>query len=164
MKRILLNPILVLIVTSLTSCHSYRIFPKEYRKTPLKQPTTTVYVINAELSKEFNIFKYSNIYNISNDSTTLTKIKLYPLDTVRRACGQGFVLSVFTLGQFPVGYPDVYSFQYAEISPQATTIKKLTIEIMQRLWFWDIFSKHKNFAKEAGRALYGANCNAGIVK
>ena len=153
MNRIL---IVLLVSISLTSCYSYKIFPKEYRNFSYSGEKETAYVINPELKKENDILKQSGIFAFTNDSLNkdCVKIKLHPLKR-NYSCGQPIIASAFTLGQFPVYFPDRYQYEFEEISTSGTTIKKFELQVAERFWFWDMFVIHKNFKQKAGKVLLG---------
>ena len=63
----------------LVSCYSYRVSPIAYRNLEQVEKPIQVYVLNPELSHELEILKKTNIYEIVDDSTISTKVKLYPM-------------------------------------------------------------------------------------
>jgi hypothetical protein len=138
----------------LSSCYSYKIFPKENRRFSYNGQKEDAFILNPELTKELKIFKAAEIFNIVEDTLNqaCVKIKLYPLkrDFI---CGEPIVASLFTLGQLPVLLPDNYQFEFDEVRPTDTTQRKFELKIATRYWFWDMFVVKKNFKKKAGRAL-----------
>ena len=136
----------------LTSCFSYHSQLDKYSRqafNEIKKPNA--YVINkAEFSKEFNILKKSNLYSLTEDSTTNLKIKLFelrPMIQVRCMTGPVTVL-LFTLGQFPVRVPESYVFLFEEIENNKINSFKYELNIDKRIWFWDIFSWKKSRTRE----------------
>lgn len=144
----------------ITSCYSYRVFPKEYRKLIVEnQNIQKAYVLNKDLKKEYEILKKSGVFQIVDDSTNHLKIKLYPLKQVNKADGQGFVISFLTLGQVPINFYDTYNMGFDEIRDEKVEIRSFDLFVAQRVWFWDIFKFKKDFEKNAAKALNGSYLN-----
>lgn len=149
------NTIVILLMPVFFSgCYAYKVFPKNYRAIKTPEPTTTVYIINPELIKEYSILKNAGIYVISNDSSSSIKIKLYPLKH-HFVCGQPLLSSMITLGQLPVYLPDTYQFSYEEQKGEQRELFSYELKIAKRYWFWDMFTFQKNFKTQAGKALAG---------
>src|SRR5258705_7827329 len=93
----------ILPVILLSSCYTYKIFPKEYRDFTYVGEKKEVFILNPELTKEFEILKKSGVFKIVTDtlSKSVVKIKLHPFKK-SIACGQSVTASLFTLGQLPV--------------------------------------------------------------
>jgi hypothetical protein len=143
------------ILLFLNSCYSYKITNKEFRHLKKTDSKETVYILNPSLQKEYKILEYSNLFNITEDSTkTDLKIKLYPLRSYP-TCGNPLMAQVFTLGQMPVSLPNNYEFQYDQIRNGKVTSEKINLGVTQRYWFWDIFTFNRNFEKKAGKVLLG---------
>jgi hypothetical protein len=133
------------------------VFPKEYRHFTFEGEKKVAFVINPELKKEFAILKQSGIFNLTTDSLSdnVIKIKLGP--SFRGfSCGNAIVVSAFTLGQLPVYFPDSYHYAFQEINRQDTVSRDFTLQVAQRIWFWDMFAFKKNFNGKAGKALAGS--------
>jgi hypothetical protein len=145
---------LIALVFLLTSCYSYKIFPKEYRKFEYRGQKQLAFVINPELKKENRILKQSGIFEFTADTSKANclKIKLRPLGKTIM-CGEPILASALTLGQFPVYFPDKYYYQFQIISQGDTTLKSFELRVSQRYWFWDMFLFGKNFSRKAGKAL-----------
>lgn len=91
MKKIHLL-VLVFLVTLCSSCYSYKVFPKEYRKLENNKPKRSAYIENDTLKKELKILAYSELFEIVADSTKADlKIKLYPLKK-SLVCGQSLTI------------------------------------------------------------------------
>jgi hypothetical protein len=150
MKKTLL-PFFAVVIFS--SCYTYRIFPKEYRKFEYNGKKDVVFIVNPELKKEYVILMSSGIFRITNDSLDVLalRIKLYPLKK-SFACGQPITASLLTLGQVPVYLPDRYQFEFAEIRSHEEIHRQFELRIATRFWFWDMFSR-KNFNQKAGQFL-----------
>jgi hypothetical protein len=140
--------------TMVTSCYSYKIFPREYRDYVYSGEKQTAFIINPELKKEREILKQSGIFIFTDDSLSndCLKIKLHPLER-KFSCGEPILASVITLGQLPVYFPDRYRYQFDEVYKSDTTTRSFELMIAQRTWFWDMFVIHKNFKQKAGKAL-----------
>ena len=154
------NFILLFIVTFLNSgCYTYKVFPKEYRKLENGTDKKNAYLINDSLKKEAEILKYSDIFNITTDSTKADlKIKLYPIER-NWVCGQPLTLSMITIGQMPVYLPDLYFFKFDEIQKDIIVENKMQLKLAKRVWFWDMFGFNKRFEEKAGKALLGNYLN-----
>ena len=150
MKKILL----IVTPVMLSSCYSYHLFPREYRDFEYNGEKKTAFVVNPELKKEYKILKASGIFILTSDSLdqNCLKIKLNP---VRRnfVCGQPIIASAFTLGQFPVYFPDIYLYGFEELNNNGTISRDFKLEVSQRVWFWDMFAFNKKFKQKAGKAL-----------
>ena len=138
----------------LSSCFSYKIFPKEYRSFTYAGEKKNAFIINPELKKEFEILKRSGVFNIVSDSSSesVVKIKLYPLQK-NFACGEPIIASWITLGQMPVYLPDRYQYRFDEVEPAITVQRHYELKLAMRYWFWDMFAFKKNFKKKAGQTL-----------
>ncbi|TDP59458.1 hypothetical protein [Flavobacterium dankookense] len=147
--------LVVLLATLCSSCYSYKIYPKQYRKLENKQPKRSAYIENDTLKKELKILAYSELFEIVSDSTTADlKIKLYPLEK-SLVCGQPLTASMLTIGQLPVYLKDQYTYRFDEKENGKVTERKLELKIAQRVWFWDMFTFDKNFEKKSGKAVLG---------
>ncbi len=153
---------ILLLPVILSGCYAYRVFPKSYRHFEAPAATQTVYIINPELKKEFEILKAAGIYIISNDSTNHLAIKLYPMQR-NFVCGQPIVGSILFLGQLPAYLPDRYQFIYEEQQDGTTRQFKYELKVATRIWFWDMFTFQKNFKKFAGKALAGSRHQEKLV-
>lgn len=157
MRKVILLIFGLLICQFFGSCYSYKVYPKEYRKLENTAVQKTAFVINESdsIKKELKILKSSDLFVITNDSTKAdVKIKLYP---IRKSwvCGQGMIVSMLTLGQLPVHFPDRYYYQFDEIEGKFVVKRKIELRIAQRVWFWDMFTFGRNFEKKAGKSLLG---------
>ena len=137
-----------------SSCYSYRIFPKEHRHLEKLENPIKAYIINPELEKEVSILGASEIFQITNDSSASTHIRLYPLEQ-SWVCGQPLTASLLSLGQVPVLLPDRYSFRFDEIKGGKMYHRDIELTVAQRVWFWDMFVFRKDFEEKAGKVLYG---------
>ena len=132
----------------LSSCYSYRIFPKEYRNFTYTGEKKDAFILNPELTKELQIFKLVT----DTLNKTVVKIKLYPLQR-NFVCGQPIVGSFITLGQIPVLLPDKYHYRFDEVQSTDTIPRYYELKIATRYWFWDMFAVKKNFNRKAGQTL-----------
>jgi hypothetical protein len=141
----------------LSSCYSYKIFPKEYRRFTYTGEKKQAFIVNPELSKEFKILKRAGIFNITTDTSdnAVVKIKLYAIQR-NLVCGQPVTASLITLGQLPVLLPDKYQYTFEEIRRTDTIQKQYELKIATRFWFWDMFALKKNFNQKAGQTLLAA--------
>lgn len=140
-----------------SSCYTYKVFPKEYKNLSNNEPKQVAFITNpsASLWKEISILQSSDLFVFSKDSTAAEiKIKVYPV-IKSKVCGQGMVLSMVTIGQLPMLFPDRYVFSFDEIKNHVTLKRKYDLKLSQRVWFWDMFVFNKNFKKKAGKALLG---------
>jgi len=156
-------PLVLMLALVTPGCFSYRVFPKQYRDFKVPAATKTVYIDNPRLKRELSILKGSGIYNITDDSTCTSRIKLHRMEE-RIACGNGFAIWALFLGQFPMSLPDNRTYSFEEIVQSDTTAIKVDLLIVQRYWFWDIFSRKKDFNKEAGKALAANYYSQQIIK
>jgi len=161
MKLLLLT---ITISAVLSSCYAYQIFPKEARKFVSEENKNKAYVLNPELSNEFQILKKSGLYTIVEDSSndSVRKIKLYPIKkTGGVLCGDPIIGFAFTLGQVPMVFPATYQYQFDDFSKSDTLHKQQELSVATRYWFWNIFvfNKNKNFNKKAGQALQAGYYN-----
>jgi len=155
MKHLFLFPLLSIL---LCSCYSYRISKREWKNakvtTQASAEKETVYVINPELSDEYSILQASNIFHIAADSVdpTVRKIKLLT-PTHQFICGNFLIGWGMFLGQLPISIPSSTNFRFAAISDGKEIIQEFELPFRTRFWFWDIFSRRKNYNKVAGEAL-----------
>jgi len=145
---------ILLLSTCLTSCYTYKVFPKEYRNFTFKGEKKIAFVTNPQLKKEYEILKQSGIFKLTNDSLSdeSAKVKLQPLSR-GFICGNAIVVSVFSLGQLPVYFPDTYHYRFEEMRGHNTISRDFELQVAQRIWFWDMFAINKNFKGKAGKAL-----------
>ena len=143
-----------LTIVSLSSCYSYKLFPKEYRDFAPPKETRTAYVVNKELKREYKILEASKLFQLTNDSSDLHAIKvtLYPIKQ-RFVCGQPILAYVVFLGQLPVYFPDQYQYTFDEKIEGLITRRHFELQVTKRYWFWDMFTFDKNFKAKAGQAL-----------
>ena len=146
--------IIVAIALGLSGCYSYKIYPKEVLHFSYVGTKQTAFVINPELEKEYNILVKANIFNITTDSLdpSAIKVQLFPIEK-RLACGQGAVVTVFSLGQLPSLMPDRYMYRFKEIYPNDSQMQRFELHLATRYWFWDIFIFNKRFDSKAGQIL-----------
>lgn len=151
MKLFLLT---IYLAVLLSSCYSYRIFPKEYRNFTYTGEIKEAFILNPELTKELQIFKQAGIFKLVTDTLnkTVVKIKLYPLQR-NFVCGQPIVGSFITLGQIPVLLPDKYQYRFDEVQATDTIPRQYELKIATRYWFWDMFAVKKKFNRKAGQTL-----------
>jgi hypothetical protein len=145
---------LIGLVLFLSSCYSYKIYPKEYRNFEYEGQKQLAYILNPELKRENKILVQSDIFELTSDPSKAdcAKLRLLPM-AQNIMCGEPILGSMLTLGQVPVYFPDQYNYQFEVINQGDTTLKKFELSISQRYWFWDIFLFGKNFSKKAGQAL-----------
>jgi hypothetical protein len=138
----------------LSSCYSFKIYPKEDRNFVYTGEKKEAFILNPELKKEYRVLAKSGIYNIVSDSnkTGVIKVRLYHIrqDFV---CGEPILANWITLGQWPVYLPDRYQFKYDEIQGSVVQHKQFDLRVATRYWFWDLFTFEKNFGKKAGQSL-----------
>ncbi|MCF7568134.1 hypothetical protein L3X37_07130 [Sabulilitoribacter arenilitoris] len=121
----------------LSSCYSYRVQPKEFRKLENTNTQPKAYIINRTLEKEVEILKSSELFIIVEDSLHADlNIKLYPINKYRRG-GDGTICSItifLTIMQLPCFNSSSYKFKFDEIYKE--NIKKNNIElfITKPLW------------------------------
>lgn len=137
-----------------SSCYSYRIFPKEYRDFTYTGEIKEAFILNPELTKEFQIFKQAGVFKLVTDTVnkSVVKIKLYPLQR-NFVCGQPILGSFITLGQVPVLLPDKYQYRFDEVQSTDTIPRYYELKIATRYWFWDMFAVKKKFNQKAGQTL-----------
>ena len=154
MKKLFFTYLSLLCVV-LSSCYTYKVYPKKYRTLENKEPKQNAYIINDSLKQEWDILVNSDLFIIVSDRTLAdVEIVLYPLERAY-TCGQPFVLSAITIGQFPVLYTDRYIYRFDEIKGKAITKRELKLKVAQRVWFWDMFVFKKRFEEHAGKSLLG---------
>jgi hypothetical protein len=112
------------------------------------------FVINPTLKKEYSILAKSKIFDLTNDSldSSAIKIKLFPIEK-SYVCGQAAIVSLFSLGQFPVLMPDKYRYVFQEIYPADSQFRSYELTLATRYWFWDAFAFNKDFEGKAGKIL-----------
>ena len=144
----------ILLSIILSSCYSYRIFPKEYRTFTYAGQKKKAFILDPELARENEIIKMSGIFDFTNDSTgnSVLKIKLYPLKRDFKDAPGAFVW-LFTIGQLPMLVRDRYKFEFAEIQNADTVQRKFEMNITMRYWFWDMFIFNKKFNQKAAQTL-----------
>jgi hypothetical protein len=152
---------IILLLTLLSSCYSYKIFPKEHQTFTYTGEKEKAFVLNPELSKEFQIFKKAGIFDITNDSldNSAIRIRLYPIRRDYPVCGQPIIGWAITLGQLPVLFPDRYQFSFDEIHQADTIHQEFELKIARRYWFWDMFTFKKKFKQKAGQTLLASYYN-----
>ena len=140
--------------TLLSSCYSYKIYPKEYRNFTYTGEKKEAFILNPELTKEFQILKKAGIFKIVTDTLekSVVKIRLHPLQR-NFVCGQPVTASLFSLGQLPVLLPDKYQYEFEEVQLTDTIQRRYELKIATRFWFWDIFAVKKNLKQKAGQTL-----------
>lgn len=141
----------------LSSCYSYRVQPKEFRKLENTRLEQKAYIVNSDLEKEVEILKASELFKIVEDSLNADlNIKLYPIKKYRLG-GDGTICSItmFTLMQLPCYNFSYYKFKFDEINKNSVKENDIELHIYKRIWFWDFFSFNKRFEKKAGKALLG---------
>tara|TARA_B100000780_G_scaffold261139_1_gene213375 strand:- start:1429 stop:1938 length:510 start_codon:yes stop_codon:yes gene_type:complete len=156
LKKILYLSSILVFSTLFTSCYSYRIVNKEQRHTkPINNSQEKVYVLNADtLKNELKILEYSNLFEIVADSLEADSyIRLYP-PRLRFVCGMGMIVPIMTLGQLPGYLPEDRIFEFDLISKNEELKYEFQLDVMKRIWFWDIFSTKKNREKILGKVLY----------
>jgi hypothetical protein len=151
MKLFLLT---IYLAVLLSSCYSFRIFPKAYRNFTYTGEKKEAFILNPELTKEFQIFKQAGIFKLVTDTVNkpVVKIKLYPLQR-DFVCGQPITASLITLGQVPVLLPDKYQYRFDEVQSIDTISHQYELKIATRYWFWDMFAVKKDFIQKAGQTL-----------
>lgn len=146
-----------LISASLCSCiPSYSAYPKEYNHAKADFQKQKAFVVNRDLKKEFEILKHSDIYEIVEDSTNVSKITLHQMKTYTPPCGNPMIGSMITVGLLPSAFPYdiVYSYDVAENS--ATKNYQYKLQVYQSLWLFNIFRLGRTFSKQSGKALLGS--------
>lgn len=146
-----------------SSCYSYRPHIEKSKKKISTQSLTSnsrhplkVFILNpSEFPTEYKISRKANIYSITNDSTSIVKVRLKKMYlTSWMFCLTGPVaVMIGTLGQVPVRLPEGYSFALEEIDNGESRCIEYHLQIDKRIWFWDTFSWRKSKNKELARAL-----------
>ena len=146
--------LLPLFLVLFSSCYSYHIFPKEDRAYKFTGPKEKAYVSNPELFKEYKYVQSSGIFQLTDDSTMahIIQVTLRPLQR-KSACGEPVLLSLLTLGQVPVYYPDRQFISFSETRNGETVQRNFALQIARRSWFWDLFSHDKKYSVKAGQAM-----------
>lgn len=150
--RVFLIPLLT--AMWLSSCYSYKIYPKADRKFTPPAPKEKVYVENPGLTREYKILKHAGIYFFTADSTDLSAahIRLKRLTPARFVCANPLAGWAILLGQYPCYLPDNMIFAFEKTTDGTAVQMEFTLEITTRYWFWDIFAR-KNYSRTAGQAL-----------
>ena len=145
---------------TLSSCYTYKVYPKSYRSLPAPTNPIKAYVVNPDLKKEYYILQASGIFELTDLSEADITIRL---DSLQRSyvCGQPIVVSAMTLGQLPVYMPDRYTFRFEEQKGDEIIVHALELQVAKRIWFWDLFNPDKHFSSKAATALLGAYQSAG---
>src|SRR5262245_31203388 len=84
----------------LTSCYSYRIYPKEKRHFEYHGERSYAYVTNPELKREYKTLQRSGIFILTNDSlqSNCVKIELHPTRLSHPCGGMGLLPFMITAG------------------------------------------------------------------
>jgi hypothetical protein len=101
----------------------------------------TAYILSNNLSKEQEILELSNVFTLSNDSTTNVKVLLKPIIEKNPFCGTPIALTLFTLGILPGFLPRQYDYEFIKIINTDTTSYKISIEGYVSISIWGWFSK-----------------------
>lgn len=152
-----------------SSCYTYKVFPKEYRKLENSTYKYNAYVVNDLIHKELKILESSDIFNITTDSSKADlRIKLYPLEEIDAVqgytifgwnTGEDLSFGLITLGQLPISFDYRYRFKFDEIKQDAIIKRNFELKITHRIWFWDAFNFNKRFEEKASKALLGSYIN-----
>lgn len=140
---------------SLCSCIPSYSVAKEYRNVKADFPKQNVFVVNKDLKKEYEILKHSNIYEIVEDSSNVTKLELLPMKTYTPSCGNAMIGSMITFGLLPSGFPYTISYDYNLTEHNIKKNHQYKLEVYQSLWLFNIFRLGKTYNKQAGKVLLG---------
>jgi hypothetical protein len=154
------SALLFLMPVLICSCYSYHIRSRNIKECPGNIERKNVYIVNPEYSGEYSILSASGIYNIVSDSTAagVTKIKLLPPGRTV-VCGNPLIGWAMFLGQIPIYLPSGRSFRFIEYTGGQEITKEFALPVYCRYWFWDVFSKRKDFNHVAGKALKLSLCS-----
>ncbi|MCW3161130.1 hypothetical protein [Chryseobacterium oryctis] len=142
---------------SLGSCFpAYNVSSKEYRNVKADFLKKKVFVTNKELKKEYEILRHSKIYEITNDTAYVTRIKLYHMKISTPYCGNPIIGTVITAGLLPSYFPYNSSYSYDLIENNTTTHHQYHIGVNQSFWLFNIFRLGKTFKRQSGKALLGS--------
>jgi hypothetical protein len=145
---------LALATVLFTSCYSYRVNVKGDKDCTESFVLKDAYVVNPDLEEEYNILKKSGIFRLVPDSASagIVHIKLRPTKYMF-VCGTPLVGWAMFLGQLPLSLPAGGTFSFTEAIGEKEEVREIELQVYQRYWFWDMFSRKKNYEAAAGQAL-----------
>lgn len=155
------------------SCYSYRASFKKHGKTDadirgqedLHRNRKRAYVTfgHGAGKEEYLILKHSGIFDLVDDRTSADVRIVLHLMHRRLASGMATIITIFSLGQIPISMHDRYFLSFDEIQEDketkeqkqlsSKTKKEFEIVVKKRIWFWDIFSRRRDYRVEAAKAL-----------
>lgn len=138
LKRVVPTLIFFILLLSCTTTYRPDISISEIDDT---NPKKTVYIKNPELEYEFEIFKSSNIYDISQNPETRIHVLLLPFERVSRPAELTFLLPILTFGILPEqwGTGIVYKFNIEE--GEEIISKKYVLTGLYEKSIWGNFRK-----------------------
>lgn len=124
----------------LSACSNHIYLPSSFDEAEYGN-NLLVYVENPELKREYEILKFSKIFELSPDSSIENKVILNELHPML-FCGNPLVLTTITLGLIPGSVPDDYLYSFklkggdteVEYSYTLRVISKYSI--YESLKFW----------------------------
>ncbi len=155
------------------SCYSYRASFKKHGKTDTairgqedlhrNRKRAFVTFTRGAGKEEYLILKHSGIFDLVDDRASAdVRIVLHRMHR-RLASGMATIITIFSLGQIPISTPDRYYLSFDEIHevketkerkwPPLKIKREFEIVVKKRIWFWDIFSRRKDYRVEAAKAL-----------
>lgn len=135
----------------LTGCATNYYVDEDRYNEPRNYEKITVYVTNPE-HEAYEVLKKSEIYNLSNDQQTQSKLTLLDFSPRPRGCGLGGVVTVFSLGIVPSGGPDYGNFVYALESGQLTQVYKHKILYRDSTSAWSIPMRPLAYSEKGAQA------------
>lgn len=145
----------IILISLLSSCYTYKVYPKAYRSLDMPSHPIKVYVENPSLKKEYKILRTSGLFEFTDLNNANITIHLDSLERFY-VCGQPLIVSAMTLGQLPIHMPDRYIFRFEERKGNQVIEHTLELQVAKRIWYWDLFNPDKSFDSKAGTALLGA--------
>lgn len=129
---------LVGICLIIEGCTSYRFIQLSEVDGPKVELPVKAVILNPELREETLILERSQLYTLTTEPTTPTKIQLKPLERMP-SCGNPLLGPILTLGILPARVGDRYGFTFTEKKEEKIIDRKAQMLIEMRVWILDLF-------------------------
>ncbi|WP_157974459.1 hypothetical protein [Lewinella sp. IMCC34183] len=152
----ILTGVILLAVSLLPSCVSFRAYPTAGVDENPKASVPTAYVSNrGAYRREYRILRHSGAYALVEDSLRADRtIELLELRTPYTLCITPHVtVSLLTLGFYPVKFPERYLFEYRTFVGNDTTVVSRGVEVIKTVSWFHRLSPRKSKAQAIGKSL-----------